>query len=356
MKEKFAKVFNAAWQVGVVLVGLWAILIFYRQVNYYCGRARWRDKTISADVVVRAYRNDTWRVYNKRTGHYTTKKVRWVSGTPARDSLTVFCDKKGYRGFLNVNSGEIVIPSQYGKAWQFSEGLAAVEYGQKQLGFINRDNQIVISDVPHESGYFDYLFKDGYCVVKNWDENTYEWTFSVYSSKTMGKIGDYKSISRLDRGGYIIVQDEEGYWLLDRDYNKVFAQPYDFMHEATDIDGVFVTRNWVKQLVDFDGNVLEPFVIDYTSTLSYVVELISAGYDADGEYHGQYHASKLEPQLVVYHVNEYQGLMDAHTGKIITPAKYGEIKMISRELLRAEVNIFNYESVLLDRKGNVIKK
>ena len=113
---------------------------------------------------------------------------------------------------------------------------------------------------------------------------------------------------------------------------------------------------WVKQLVDFDGNVLEPFVIDYTSTLSYVVELISAGYDADGEYHGQYHASKLEPQLVVYHVNEYQGLMDAHTGKIITPAKYGEIKMISRELLRAEVNIFNYESVLLDRKGNVIKK
>ena len=125
---------------------------------------------------------------------------------------------------------------------------------------------------------------------------------------------------------------------------------------------------WVKQLVDFDGNVLEPFVIDYTSTLSYVVELISAstlsyvvelisaGYDADGDYHGQYHASKLEPQLVVYHVNEYQGLMDAHTGKIITPAKYGEIKMISRELLRAEVNIFNYESVLLDRKGNVIKK
>lgn len=356
MKEKFAKVLNAAWKVGVALVGLWVVLTFYRHINYYWGRAGWRDKTISADVVVRGYRNDTWRVYNKRTGRYTTERVKWVSGTPERDSLTVFCDRKGYRGFLNVNTGEIVIPAQYGKAWQFSEGLAAVEYGQKQLGFITHDNEIVIRDIPHESGFFDYLFKDGYCIVQTWDDINYERMYSVYSSKTLGKIGDYKSITHLDRGGYIIVNDEEGYWLLDRDYNKIFAEPYDMIHEATDIDGVFVTRNWVKQLVDFDGNVLEPFVIDYTSTLSFVVDLISEGYDTNGDYHGQHYVSKLEPQLIVYHVNEYQGLMDAHTGKTITPAKFGEIKMISRELLRAEVNIFNYESVLLDRKGNVIKK
>lgn len=355
MKKKLARIFNAAWKVGLALVGLWIMLLVYREVNYCFGRARWRDKTLSSDVVVRAYRNDTWRVYNKRIGQYTTKKVRWVSGTPKRDSLTVFCDKKGYRGFLNVNTGKIVIPAQYGKAWQFSEGLAAIEYGQKQLGFINHDNEMVISDVPHESGYFDYLFMDGFCIVKTWDDNTGASIYSVYSGKSLGKVGEYKSISHLDKGGYIIVRDDDGYWLLDHDYNRIFTEPYDMIHEANDIDGVFVTRNWVKQLVDFNGQVLEPFVIDYTTSLSYISDLSKAYYDEDGDYCGQRNVSEYEPELVVYHVNEYQGLMNAHTGKIITPAKYGEIRMISKELIRAEVNIYNYENILLDRNGKEIK-
>lgn len=356
MKEKFAKVLNAAWKMGVALVGLWLMFSVVELIGARYGRARWMDKTISADVVVRAYRNDTWRVYNKRTGHFTTDKIRWVSGTPKRDSLTVFCDKNGYRGFLNVNTGEIVIPAQYGKAWQFSEGLAAVEYGEKQLGFINHDNELVMENIPHEPGYFDYLFKGGFCIIKNWDDITRDVLYTVYSSKTLGKVGEYKYISHLDRGGYMIAHDDEGYWLLDHDYKKVFAEPYDIMRKANDFDGVFVTRNWVKQLVDFDGNVVEPFVIDYTTPLSYVSDLSKADYDENGNYCGQRNVSEYEPDLVVYHVNEYQGLMNAHTGKIITPAKYGEIIMISRELLRADIDIYNYESVLLDRNGKLIEE
>ena len=351
MKEKFAKVLNAAWKMGVALVGLWIVLTFYRHVNFYWGRAGWSDRTLSADVEVRAYRNDTWRVYNKHIGRYTTKKVRWVSGTPERDSLTVFCDMKGYRGFLNVNTGEIVIPAQYGKAWVFSEGLAAVEYDKKKLGFINHDNEMVIEDVPHESGFFDYVFKDGFCMVMIWDDKTDERIYSVYSSKTLGKVGEYHCIKQLERGNYMIARSDEGYWLLDSEYKSVFDEPYDYMEEVYGGDGVFATRNFVKQYLDYDGMLLEPFVIDGTERLNYATGLT----DASSEY-DQDVVLEFEPELVAYRVNDNYGLMNAHTGKIITPAQYGEIYMISKDLLRAEVNYSNNESVLLDRNGNEVEQ
>lgn len=350
MRNILAKVCKAAWKAALVFIGLWAMLKVCHQICYWFGRASWNDKTVSSDVVVRVYRNSTCRVYNKKTGRYTTPKLRWVAGTPKRDSLTVFCDKSGYRGFLNVNTGEIALPAQYGKAWQFSEGLAAVEYGKKQLGFINYAGEMVMEDIPHESGFFDYLFKDGFCTVLYWDDKTDGRVYSVYSSKTLGKVGEYSDISYLDRGEYMIACDDTGYWLLDSEYKRVFDGPYEDIEEASDI-GVFVTRDYVKQHIDFDGTVLEPFVIDGTERLQYVTGLTEAipEYDQD-------QVMELEPELMTYRVNYCWGLMNARTGKIITPAKYGYIRMVSRDLLRADINYADNESILLDRNGKEISE
>ena len=49
------------------------------------------------------------------------------------------------------------------------------------------------------------------------------------------------------------------------------------------------------------------------------------------------------------------GLMNANTGEIITPAIYGDITMISKDLLRAELNNHNEESVILDRNGKPVE-
>lgn len=92
-------------------------------------------------------------------------------------------------------------------------------------------------------------------------------------------------------------------------------------------------------------------MIDGTERLNYVTGLT----DASSEY-DQDVVLEFEPDLVAYRVNDNYGLMNAHTGKIITPAKYGEIYMISKELLRAEVNYSNNESVLLDRNGNKVEQ
>lgn len=349
MKLNLKKVLNAAWKVGVACVGLWLLFSMIELIGARYGRARWNDKTISADIVVRAYRNSTCKVYDKRIRKYVTPRLRWVAGIPKNDSLTVFCDRNGYRGFLNVNTGEIAIPAQYGKAWIFSDGLAAVEYGKKQLGFINHDNELVIEDVRHEPGFFDYVFKGGFCEIMYWDEKTDERVYTVYSSRTLGKVGEYHYIKHLERGDYMIARSDDGYWLLDSLYERVFDEPYDYMEGVRAADGVFATRDHVKQYFDFDGTMLEPFVIDGTQRLEYATGLTEASSEYDQDV-----VLNFEPELVAYRVNDNYGLMNAHTGKIITPAQYGEIYMISKDLLRAEVNYSNNESVLLDRNGKIV--
>ena len=149
MNITIKRILNATWKVGLGLFGagvaVFSIIfaIAYCK-NHYC-RYEWSDRTLSKDVVVRAYKNNTVRIWNKASKEYTTKKLRWVSGDPCEgDSLTVFCDKEGKRGYVNVNTGEIVIPAQYSKAWNFSEGLAAVLGGDDCIGFIDKDNRLVI--------------------------------------------------------------------------------------------------------------------------------------------------------------------------------------------------------------------
>ena len=149
MKPKLKSVLNAIWKVGMGLIGagvaVFTILLAIAFCESHYGRYEWRDRTLSKDVVVRAYKNNTVRIWNKSSKEYTTKKLRWVSSDPCEgDSLTVFCDKDGKRGYLNVKTGEIVIPAQYSKAWNFSEGLAAVLGGDDRIGFIDKDNRLVI--------------------------------------------------------------------------------------------------------------------------------------------------------------------------------------------------------------------
>ena len=116
MKINLKSILNATWKVGVGLFGAGFALICVLYAIAFCqrhyGRAEWFDRTLSPDVVMRVYRNNTVRLWDKANGRYTTKKLRWVSGEPcAGDSLTVFCDLEGWRGFVNVRTGEDVAAS-----------------------------------------------------------------------------------------------------------------------------------------------------------------------------------------------------------------------------------------------------
>lgn len=346
MNAKLKTILGVTWKVGLGLFGLAAAVIGILIANVWyeetCGRDYYHDKTLSESIVVEAYNNNRVRVKNKTTGKYTTPKLKWVSGTPQRDSLTVFCDKDGLRGYLNVNTGEIVIPAQYSKAWQFSEGLGAVLGEGNRIGFIDKANNLAIGyEIPYDKG-LDYIFKDGYCIVKFWE--IYKYRYGAYAKDGHMVMGwNYTRIDDPDENGYRIVANEDGCWLFDRDFNKVLPDTYDTIQMARGNEGVYVTKNHVKQLLSFDGKVLEPFIIDGTYHLKYMTKCHD---DEADEY-------ELVRDILVYRVDRWEGLLDARTGKVITPAKYWSFEMISKDLIRVELG-YGEEGVIMDKRGRVV--
>lgn len=344
-------ILNATWKVGVGLLGLTAlgigILIAQAWYESTYGRVYWKDRMLSVGIYVEGYGDNCVRVRNIKTGKYTTPKVRWVSGRPERDSLTVYCDKNGKRGFLNVKNGKIVISAQYEKAWHFSEGLGAVLGEDGKIGFIDCDNHLVIDYVIPYSNGFDYVFKDGICIVPYWENDEYRYV--VYGKDGQNVLdGNYTRLDEPNKAGYRVAANEEGCWLYDKDFKRVFDEPYDNMELAQGSEGVYLTKNHVKQLVGFDGKVLEPFVIDGTYPLRYMVKYHD---DEADEY-------DLVPDLVVYRVDGWEGLMNNRTGRVITPAHYRDFTMISQDLIRAELDSSSSgsESVVMDKNGKVVKQ
>lgn len=350
MNAKQKNILNVTWKVGLGLIGSVALLLgVLATMNWHYetyGRCWWENRTISGIVTVHSFNDDMVRVWNEETERYTTPKLRWVSSTPLRDSLTVFCDRRGRRGFLNVENGEIVIPGQYVKAWHFSEGIAAVMGKNRKIGFIGHDNQKIIDcSIPYEEG-FDYIFKDGFCVVPRWDNEKSIYLYAVYDKQgEMVLPWEYTEITDPNEQGYRIARNTEGAWLYDREFDLVFHEAYEDMDLARGNDGVYLTRNHVKQFVDYSGKIIEPFVIDSTYPLKYVVKYHE---DEENEY-------ELVQDVAVYSVGSWEGLLDLKTGKPLTPPIYWTFEMISKDWIEARLGCGS-ESVILDRRGAVVRK
>ena len=63
---------------------------------------------------------------------------------------------------------------------------------------------------------------------------------------------------------------------------------------------------------------------------------------------------ELVSDIVVYQVNGWEGLLDARTGKAITPAVYWTFEMISKDLIRADLGQED-GGVILDRRGRIVR-
>lgn len=349
MDTRINRILRTTWQVGLGVTGavalLVGILIAAAWYDHKYGREEWDDECLSADVVVEAYNDGRVRVRNKKTRRHTTPKLQWVSGVPERDSLTVFCSRDR-RGFINVMDGEVVIPAQYARAWQFSEGLGAVLGENGKVGFVDRENKLVIPyEIPYEKG-LDYVFKDGYCTVARWDGKSESYIYAVYD-RNGGTVIPWGCtyVSDLNSDGYRIVRDADGERLYDRDYRQVFPDAFEDISFSTDGGGVYLTRNHAKQLVDYTGKVIEPFVIDGTRPLKYMVKYNDGDTD---EY-------ELVPDIAVYIVNSWEGILDLRTGRAITPADYWIISMASKDLVEAKLGYGN-ESVILNKHGHIIEQ
>ncbi len=364
MKLNLKSILNPTiWKVGLrIILGAFALaaLIFtvalagalYRDAH---GRIEWRDVEISKNVEVRAFR-DGVRVWNTKTGKYTTPKLRWVScNTTENDSLNVICDKAGNRGYINCNTGEIVIRPEIAKlkcAWNFSEGVGvAVLPEEDSLSILDQKGQIISKNIAPLDRRYDYVFHDGLCQMHVGDH------FGLVAKDGTWRVPPvYHTIWDPNVGfGYRMAINEEGYWLYDPDLKLVFDTPQEKLEFAvgrSEGEGtLYRTRKvgdtHIKELLNYDLNVVEPFVIDGTEDLMYLVRYNE---DDANEY-------ALDPDLCVYSINEWKGLLDKRTGSIVVPATYTGFEMLSKNLIKANLSLhYDENAVILDRKGHVIKQ
>ena len=93
----------------LIPIGFVALVVYALYDDAY-GRDYW-DRIVSDNVTLRSFSDNKWRVYNTSTEEYTTDKINWLSEVPENDSLAVYA-LPGKRGYINVNTGRIVIDAE----------------------------------------------------------------------------------------------------------------------------------------------------------------------------------------------------------------------------------------------------
>lgn len=335
----FGKILLTAFVVALIVIAGLLCTGYYKE-NY--GRESWyyrdSEKQLSENIETHDFYDEKTRVYDRRAGKYTTPKLEWVADAPLRDTLTVF-SRRGKRGFLNINDGRIVINEQYDKAWVFSEGLAAVVKDGK-IGFINARNEIVL---PFRYDYsdcggmaIDYLFRDGYCTMTDG-----RGACGLIDKEGNWIIEPQYDCIRTPRGaGYRIVRDGSKYGLLNPKLQFAYPIEYDDIEFAADNAGVLLSQNGRKWQTDFDGNVIRPFVVDYTDW----IYIPGTGDEDNGPKLSAY---------IKYRINGHVGVLRRDNGQIVVPAIYESVNMLSETLF--EVHLGEYGKwMLIDSNGDIV--
>ena len=341
--KKSAKWIRRTIVVSFALIALgFVALVAYALYEDNYGRYWYHDEELSEDVVVYYFSDDKYRVYNNSTNKYTTPRIDWVVDATKGDSLGVYAID-GRRGFINTKNGEIIIDAKandYEKAWVFSEGLAAVVKGGK-IGFINKSNELVI---PFQFDYSSsrwgdtgYLFHDGYCVMTNKDGK-----FGLIDINGNWVVEpEYDELWNAHKTGNRIVVNDGKHGVLDSCGNVVYPTEYFYI----DIweDGFVLTKDGRKWQEDYEGNIVNPFVIDGVNC--YMKYPVSYSNENGVEYALSDYAE--------YFVNRNSGIMNRITGRPITPALFEDVNMISDKLFEVQ-DAETYDWYIIDVNGNKV--
>lgn len=233
--------------------------------------------------------------------------------------MTVIINK-AKRGYLNIYTGQIVIPAQYQKAWIFSEGLGAV-MKDNAIGFINKSGRVVI---PFQYPYLEtetntptrplsFLFKNGTCAVQNATGK-----FGLIDQKGQWVVTPtYDYIENVTRGLHIVTQDgQQG--VLDSTYNLILPFAYDNI--VVNNYGIVAADEQGQRLLSYDGRtVLQQAVYDEVTHFYYPIPSV----------HKNGHPDQLISDYMEYTINQKYGILSPDL-KPLTKAIYSRIDALDK--------------------------
>lgn len=142
MKENIKTKWMIIWRI-VVAIGMTSLVLlavifsymFYQNELKNEANCSWTESSEYSDKYIYEHTATTVRLKEVDTEKYLTPELSTIFTDNIKDSITVFIHNRK-RGFLNLYTGEIVIPAKFDRAWVFSEGLGAVAMDDK-VGFVN---------------------------------------------------------------------------------------------------------------------------------------------------------------------------------------------------------------------------
>ena len=277
-------------------------------------------------------------LFNTTIGRRTVTGIDWICRSSDGDSLACYC-KNDKRGYFNRFTGEVVVPSQYEKAWIFSEGLACV-MEQGKLHFIDHKGQKAIDkEYPYANYLYDYCFHNGLC----------EMLGDGGRVGLIDKQGDwvvdpiYSGMTYYSKGFWEVYDNDYNYGLLDANGQVLLPVEYDYVDVREYDSCIYVRRyDYIEQVLDLNCNVINPCNIESV----YYMEYSTDEYNEDGE------VKKAVANCKSYRTYNTFGLMDKN-GKVITAPVYLSIKAIGPDRYHCWGSN-GYQ--ILDSKGNVIEQ
>lgn len=323
---------------------------------------KWRGMPLSRDVVYKDFPNVRGKGYveNLYTGNKTVEHVEWVrpicSIIDAPDTLAVFSrfeEGRGSRkGYLNIYTGEVVLPDIYKHAWNFKAGdHAVVCLENDSLYVIDRSGKFKSKGFKSTNQLkFGFVFNDGLCIMENNDGkfgliNPYgEWSLNP----------DYDWITRNPRTGAYKVLKDGLFGVIDSDLSIVLPIKFkdiDFNEPFNDPnmerDWYYKVGYWVENNDGTRGYYDENANFITNSPYS---ELRPLEYNWHQDKDGQLHQTTSD--YIAYRTGQKWGLMSKR-GQIITKPLYNWLRAIDSD--RFEATLDKDVKIIIDSFEKEIK-
>lgn len=330
-----AILFKYSWKLTrlVIIVGVVALIVAMCVSRSTYHKISSRYYVYKYDVVDRYRVKDMWQ--NK----WTTGYLASVGREFGCDSLVriskknIFGNNERY-GYLDVRTGAVAIDPQFQYAGEFSEGLAPIR-NLGEVGFIDTTGKLAVSVKGTIQNLSSAKMSNGCAIVDIGGNNTYgilshngEWLLEPI----------YSHIEKCYEDCYIVKNEwcEYGVWSQERGW--LFELEYDFIEEGMADLSFVVTKDGVRREIDCNGKVVIPFVYDSSDILSYQIA-------------GRPEAEYITSEYAVFYVDKMAGMFEVSTGKVLIPAKYDGIDMLSKGVFEVDNGGYKF---LVDKNGNAI--
>lgn len=317
------------------------------------------------------YRDSNEGVVYDKKGRTLLTGLEWLTRN-SNDSIAVFA-KEGYRGYLNVNTGKVIVNAdKYTEAYVFSEGRALaltadsvyiLDVEGKTVGKPFKNNVNFNTDIRcFHGGYLPMVGEDGkmglvdvdahWALEPEYDHVTY--AIEQYWLARKDEIhadGEYSegvpaSATILDGSLRVILQGDWSYVWITRE------------------EGFFVAGadHWQRRY-GYDGQLKDDFVCDRIEHMSYTtgekqwVTFRSKGEYDDNEsvYTEERDVTGNASMLKYVTSNGWEGLMSPD-GKPVTAPLYWSIQAVGKNLFLCKYDKDSADhGILLNEKGQVVK-